>query len=122
MRKLAVLTSFAALALLASPVVKADTLLAVDPPDVNIGPGTTADGTFDLNDFFNSTSGDVSYSAVSGGSVSGSAASVDGLASPGETSATFSGTNGTDTVEVTSSVFVSEFNIGNGADINNNMR
>lgn len=122
MRKLSVLTSLAALALLAAPVVNADTLLAVDPPDVNIAPGTTASDTFNLDDFFNSTSGAVSYSAVSGGSVNGSAATVDGLADAGSTEAVFSGSNGTDTLEVTSSVFVSTFNIGNAPAINNNNR
>jgi hypothetical protein len=96
--------------------------LAVDPPDINIAPGTTASDTFNLDDFFNSTSGAVSYSAVSGGSVNGSAASVDGLANAGTTGAVFSGSNGTDTLEVSSSVFVSTFNIGNAPAINNNNR
>lgn len=121
MRKLSVLTSLAALALFTAPVAKADTLLAVDPPDINIRPGTTASSTFDLNDFFNSTSGSISYTAT-GGSVTGSVATVDGLANAGTTGANFTGTNGTDTLTVSSSVFVSSFNIGNAPDINNNNR
>jgi hypothetical protein len=121
MRKLSVLTSLAVLALLTAPVVNAATLLAVDPPDVNIGPGTTASDTFNLDDFFNSTAGTVGYTAT-GASVNGSLATVDGLANVGTTSAAFTGTNGTDTLTVNSSVFVSAFNIGNAPDINNNNR
>lgn len=121
MRKLSVLTSLAALALFTAPVVNAATLLAVDPPDINIRPGTTASNTFNLDDFFNTTTGSVSYTAT-GGSVSGTNATVDGLANAGTTGASFTGTNGTDTLTVTSSVFVSSFNIGNAPDINNNNR
>ncbi len=122
MRKLSVLTSFAALALLAAPVANADTLLAVDPPDVNLAPGTTASDTFDLDDFFNSTAGDISYTVSGGSANADNVATVDGLADVGSTTFSVEGTNGTDTLTVSSSVFVSTFNITNGPDINNNNR
>jgi hypothetical protein len=121
MRKVQVLTSLvAALAMLSAPVF-ADTLFASDPPDVQLAPGATADNSFDLNDFFDSSAGAVSYTAA-GGSVSGSMASVFGLSNPGVTTASFTGTDGSASLTVSSDVYVSNFALGNAPAVDNNNR
>lgn len=93
----------------------AATVLATDTPDVKLAPGTTGDAVFDLNDFFD---GAETYTAVSGGSVTGSVATVYGQDTPGMLTATFAG----DGVEVSSTVQVTSFMIGNGPAIDNNNR
>lgn len=121
MRKVPVLASLAAvLALLAMPV-GAETLFGTEPPDVILAPGSTADSAFDLNDFFDSTAGEISYEAT-GGSVDGSVASVFGLDNPGMTMATFTASDGQETLEVMSDVYVTNVAISGKPDINNNNR
>lgn len=93
----------------------AATVFATDTPDVKLAPGTTGDAVFDLNDYFD---GAETYTAVSGGSVTGSVATVFGQDAPGALTATFAG----DGVEVSSTVQVTSFMIGNGPAIDNNNR
>jgi hypothetical protein len=106
---------------MAAPV-NADTLFAVDPPDVQLAPGATADQTFNLNDFFDSTGGAVSYTATGGTVDANGVASVFGLSNPGSTKASFTGTNGAESKTVSSDVVVSSFRLGNRPAVDNNNR
>ena len=120
MRKVRVITSLAAvLALMVIPV-GAETLFGTEPPDVQLAPGSTANDTFDLNDFFDTTTGTISYTAT-GASVNASGvASVFGLPNPGTTQATFTATQGANSLTANSSVYVSNFSLGNTPAIDNN--
>jgi hypothetical protein len=124
MRKMPVLTvvSLAAVCGLLAAPVSADTLFATDPPDIQLAPGATADQTFDLDDFFDSTGGTVSYTATGATVGADGVASVFGLSNPGSTKASFTGTNGAETKTVSSDVVVSSFRLGNRPAVDNNNR
>lgn len=116
MKKMSILAvSLLALCGLIVAPTYAATVFATDTPDVKLAPGTTGDAVFDLSDFFD---GAESYTAVSGGSVAGSVASVFGQDAPGALTATFDGGG----VQVSSTVQVTSFMIGNGPAIDNNNR
>jgi len=124
MRRVPVLTVVSLAAVLGLMVVPvhAATLFATDTPDIKLKPGDKADSAFDLGDFFDSATGaTISYTAT-GGSVSGSVASVFGSATPGKLTATFTGTAGSEKATATSLVQVSTFLLKNGPAIDDNNR
>jgi hypothetical protein len=123
MRKVSVLSLSvaAALGLMASTVQSA-TLIGGDLPDVRLAPGQSGDNIFDLNDFFSSSAGTITYTAGAGGSVNGSMASVFGGQTPGKSTATFTASAGGETLTSEVNVFVNSFTIGNAPDIANNNR
>jgi len=122
MRKVPVLTVLAAvLGVLAMPVGAA-TFTANETPDIKLAPGANASDVFDLNDFFESATAAVTYTASGKGSVTGSMASVSGDAAAGAYTASFTGNDGSGPLTVDSVVQVSTFLIGNGPKIDNNNR
>jgi hypothetical protein len=119
MRKVPILTVLALLGLFVGQV-SAATIDANEPADINLAPGATGDNVFDLNDYF-ASEGDLTFSAVSGGSVSGSMASVTGGSAGDEVPFAFSASDGTDTMEIGGTVYVSDFMISD-IDIDDNNR
>ncbi len=123
MRKMPILTvvSLVALGLMVAPAY-AGTLYGNDTPDIRLAPGTQADSVFDLDDFFDSESGSISYEAEGADVDADGVATVFGDADPGQLTATFTATSGDDSLSVQSTVQVTDFLIGNAPAIDNNNR
>lgn len=123
MRKVSVLSlaGVAAVGLMVSTAQGA-TLYGTEIPDLSLGLGQEAKDVFNLDDFFDSTgTGAVTYT-VTGGSVSNGKATVFGSQTAGKNAATFKATSGSESVELSSSVYVSASAIQNGPDIDDNNR
>ncbi|MBD3265451.1 hypothetical protein GF373_02175 [bacterium] len=113
------LASLVVLGLLAAPVTSA-TLYGTDTPDIRLAPGASADQVFDLNDFFDSASGDISY-MQDGQALSSSVVDLAGSADAGMTTVQFEASAGGETVSQDSVVQVSSFMIDNVPAIENNL-
>jgi len=116
MKKLSLLV-IGLIAVMVAPAYSA-TVFGGDLPDIKLAPGTQGDAVFDLGDFFD---GATSYKAT-GGSLAGSVATVFGSANPGLLTASFTGTAGSESVVIDSTVDVTSFMLGNGPKIDNNNR
>lgn len=121
MRKVSVL-SLAAVGMMAS-IAQGATLYGGDFPDVRLAPGSQAENVFDLNDFFDaSAAGNVAYTVDTGGSLNGSMATVFGSQEPGKKSVKFTATLGSESIDRTVDVYVSQLAIGNAPAIDDNNR